>query len=63
VRTSVVPSLRLGAAAVPAVAAVLVVLGVAAATALPVAAQASAQVVASQAVQYGVQALPPASAA
>ncbi|MFI5101017.1 MAG: FtsX-like permease family protein, partial [Actinomycetes bacterium] len=58
-RTSVVPSLAWARLRYRPLRRVLVVLGVAAATALPVAAQASAQVVASQAVQYGVQALAP----
>ncbi len=58
-RTSVVASLAWARLRYRPLRRVLVVLGVAAATALPVAAQASAQVVASQAVQYGVQALPP----
>jgi hypothetical protein len=59
VRTSVVPSLAWARLRYRPLRRFLVVLGVAAATALPVAAQASAQVVASQAVRYGVQALPP----
>ena len=58
-RTSVVASLAVARLRYRPLRRVLVVLGVAAAVAVPVAAQASARVVASQALEYGIQSLPP----
>ena len=58
-RTAVVASLALARLRYRPLRRVLVVLGVAAAVAVPVAAQASARVVASQALEYGIQSLAP----